>query len=165
MVSGAFFGLVAVLYYVCFLLLLGLTLFIAFSGRRRVRRHSRLRRAFFGLSLSLLCWQLTLFLEDRTALPLAQLWLGRANFAAIVFAPYFALRFVQEVPAKAAVKKSTLAYFLLAATWLLAALERNRFDSTPMYARIANVGCLNKNVNRIASLGGLIPNGSRGSER
>ena len=122
MVSGAFFGLIAVLYYVCFLLLALLTLFIAIRGRRRIGRRSRLRRVFFFLSLSLLCWQLTLFVEDRTPLPAAQLWLGRANFTAMVFAVYFALRFVQEVPAKEAVKKSALSYWLLAETWLLAGL-------------------------------------------
>ena len=122
MVSGAFFGLVAALYYCCFLLLVLLTLFIALNGRRRGGRRSLLRRVFFFLSLSLLCWQLTLFVEDRITLPAAQLWLGRANFTAIVFVVYFALRFVQEVPAKEAVKKSALSYWLLAETWLLATL-------------------------------------------
>ncbi len=117
-----FFGPVALLYYLCFLLLPGLTLLIASRGSRRARARPRLRRTFFWLAQSLLLWQLTLFLEVRTALPNTQLWLGRTNFAAAVFAAYLALRFVQEVPNKDASPKSFCSLWLLAATWLLAAL-------------------------------------------
>src|SRR6185436_19777021 len=91
-----------------FLLLAGLLLLIAWRSRsRRSRRRPtrpdphhhqhRLRCAFFALSLALLLWQLTLFAETRTASQAAQLWLGRLNFTAMVFAPYCALRFVRWV--------------------------------------------------------------------
>jgi hypothetical protein len=117
-----FFGPVALLYYVCLLLLAGLALFIVFRGRRRPRTGSRLRRTFFLLALSLLLWQLTLFLEPRTMLPAVQLWLGRANFAAMVFAAYLALRFVQQVPGKDAAQEAPSSGWLAAETGLLAAL-------------------------------------------
>jgi hypothetical protein len=51
MVSGTFLGPVALLYYLCFLLLTGLTLFIAFKGRRSTR--ARFRGTFFLLTLAL----------------------------------------------------------------------------------------------------------------
>lgn len=117
-----FFGLVAWLYYLCFLLLTALLFFIACRRSRRTPTRFRLRRSFFLLALSLLLWQLTLFLEIRIAWPGAQLWLGRTNFAAIVFVVYFALRFVQEVPTTDAKRASSLAFWLLAETSLLAIL-------------------------------------------
>ena len=87
---------VALLYALCFLLLSGQALLVAWKSRRRTR--PGLRRAFYLLTLSLLLWQLTLFLEVRTEVPAAQLGLGRANFAAATFAAYYALRFVREIP-------------------------------------------------------------------
>ena len=119
MLSEAFFGMVALLYYLAFLLLAGLTLFIACRGRR-ARSRFQLRRAFYLLSLSLLLWQLTLFLEPR-ATPLAvQLWLGRTNFAAVAFAAYFALRFVQAVPVRRTETVSRVSWPLRVETGLLA---------------------------------------------
>lgn len=103
--SSAFFGLIAWLYYGCFLMLAGLCLFIAFTGKRR-RYQARGRHTFLGLSLCLLLWQLTLFLETRIDYPAAWLWLGRLNFAMMVLAPYFALRFVQEVASKSSLHES-----------------------------------------------------------
>lgn len=96
------------LYALCFALLAGLALFVALRGRRT---RPLLRRSFCLLALSLMVWQATLFLEVRTALPALQLGLGRANFAAVAFAAYFALRFVQEVPDRRLVRA--------AAPWLL----------------------------------------------
>ena len=87
---------VALLYALCFLLLSGQALLVAWKSRRRTR--PGLRRAFYLLTLSLLLWQLTLFLEVRTEVPAAQLGLGRANFAAATFAAYYALRFAREIP-------------------------------------------------------------------
>ncbi|MBV9468433.1 MAG: hypothetical protein JOZ57_04255 [Abitibacteriaceae bacterium] len=98
MVTGALFGLVASLYYLATLLLVALTLFIATQGSRRTR--APLRRTFLSLACCLLLWQLTLFLEVRTAPATAQLWIGRLNFTAIVYAPYLTLLFVQEVATK-----------------------------------------------------------------
>ncbi len=63
-----FSGLVAFLYYGCFLLLVGLVLFIALKGSRRSHGLTRLQCTFFLLTLSLLIWQSTLFLETRIAL-------------------------------------------------------------------------------------------------
>ena len=86
------------------LLLVALSLFIIMkSSRLRDGQRAR-RRIFLLLALSLLLWQITLFLEVRTVLPAAQLWLGRLNFTAIAFAPYLSLRFVQAVAAKDAAK-------------------------------------------------------------
>lgn len=121
MFTGIFFGPVALLYYCCFLLLGGLTLVIAWRGRRRPTRRSRLRRLFCQLALSLLVWQGTLFLEVRLPYPAWQLWLGRANFAAVAVAAYLALRFVQAVPENAARSRPS-SRWLPAATGLLATL-------------------------------------------
>lgn len=95
MVSGPFFTVLAWLYYLCSLLLVALAVFILWSGKRH--QQDFLRRVFLGLAFCLLLWQLTLFIETRLAYPLVWLWLGRLNFAVMVLAPYFALRFVQEV--------------------------------------------------------------------
>jgi len=125
--SSAFFGLVAWLYYLSFLLLAGLLCFIALKGNRHRRHRARLRRLFLWLALSLLLWQLTLFLEVRTVSPAAWLWLGRLNYTAIVFAPYLALRFVQEVALKGTRRHASWTFWswtfsLRAETGLLAVL-------------------------------------------
>ena len=122
MVPGPFFELVALLYYAGFCLLAGLTLFIAVRGHGRTSARFRLRRMFCLLALFLLLWQLTLFLEVRLALPDLQLWFGRANFAAVVFVTYFALRFVQEVSPKTTRPSASLLRWLCAETLLLALL-------------------------------------------
>lgn len=98
MFSSAFFGLVSFLYYVCFVLFAGFVLFIIIGGRQRAPERSQIRLAFLLLALSLVVWQLTLFLEARAVLPEVQIWLGRLNFAAIAVAAYFALRFVLLIP-------------------------------------------------------------------
>jgi len=108
---------VALLYYLCFAFVLGLVGLIATStssnppptaaanlpwrptlpapvGRNGQKAE---RRLFFLLALSLLLWQLTLFLEARASLPALQLGLGRVNFAAVALAVFLAWRFVQEV--------------------------------------------------------------------
>ena len=120
MIVSAFFELLACLYYFCFLLLTGLTLFIA--GQKSPRPHSILRRTFFLLALSLLLWQATLFLEVRVVLQPLQLLLGRLNFTAIVFAAYFALRFVQAVATRREASSSFLSHGLLTETLLLSVL-------------------------------------------
>jgi hypothetical protein len=122
MFSSPFFQPLALLYYLCFLLLTGLMLFVAWRGHRRSPTRAPLRRIFFLLSLSLLLWLLTLFLEVRTTLPAVQLALGRANFAAMLFAAYFALRFVEEVPLTVAERESYRSAWLLVATTLLGVL-------------------------------------------
>lgn len=119
MVTGTFFGPVALFYYLAILLLAGLSLFILWRGRRRPRTRDRLRRTFCLLSVSLLFWLLTLFLEVRTSLPAAQLWLGRANYAAVLFAATFALRFVRELPRKASNRLAPGSFWLLVVTGLL----------------------------------------------
>ena len=120
MFTGPFFGTIALLYYLCFLLLTGMVVFIGYTSRHRPRH--ALRRVFCWLALSLLLWQVTLFLEPRTLLPNLQLWLGRLNFTAIVFAVYLSLRFVQAVPAKSSHPSLSLSLWLLTETWLLAFL-------------------------------------------
>jgi len=119
--SEPLFHPVALLYYGCALLLTGLALFVV-CNRRRSRRRAGLRRTFFLLALSLLGWLLTLFLEVRTPLPGMQLWLGRSNFAAVVFAAYFCLRFVQETPANPREPAGAWAFWLFVGTTALAAV-------------------------------------------
>jgi len=120
MVLDTFFGATALLYYVCFALLAGLAIVVVIEGRQRA--HASLRRVFVLLAFSLLIWLATLFLEVRTTLPAAQLWLGRANFTAMVLAAYFALRFVQEVPARRLLQATAWSRILLMETVLLAVL-------------------------------------------
>jgi hypothetical protein len=122
MFSSTFFGPVALLNYLAFLLLAGLALFIAVRGRRRTPARARLRHTFCLLALFLLVWLLTLFLEGRMVRPVAQLWLGRVNFAAVVLAAYLSLRFVQEVPRKAKDPVGAGRGWLRAATALLGLL-------------------------------------------
>jgi hypothetical protein len=122
MVSGTFFGPVALLYYLCGLLLAALPLFIAWRGGGRPRTGARLRRTYCLLSLFLLLWLLTLFLEVRTALPAAQLWLGRINFAAVVFAASLAVRFVQHVSLPVPNRNPPGSLWLTAETGLLGVL-------------------------------------------
>src|SRR4051812_14746436 len=100
MSSDTLFGPVALLYTLCSALLAGLSLFVILRGRRPPRTRAPLRWAFFLLAPCLLVWILALFLGVRTALPAAQLWVGRANFTAVAVAATLALRFVQEVPRK-----------------------------------------------------------------
>lgn len=120
MSSGTFFNLIALLYYLCILLHVGLLLLVACKGSRRTRTRFRPRRMFFLLAVSLLLWQITLFLEVRTTLPALQLWLGRINFAAVVYAVYFALRFVDEVSTRGESQISST--WLFGETHILAAL-------------------------------------------
>jgi len=132
MFAGAFFGLVAWLYYLCFLLLIGLMAVVALHGRRlkgskRTPARPALRRTFLWLALALLLWQFTLYLEVRATLPAIQFWLGRLNFTAIVFAPFLALRFVQEISSKKIPQRETprwqwLNFWLRAETGMLAGL-------------------------------------------
>jgi hypothetical protein len=122
MVSSPFFWPLPLLVFLCGLLLAGLPLFITWRGRRRPRLGARLRRTFCLLSLALLLWLLTLFLEVRSPLPLVQLGLGRANFAAMLFAATLALRFVQQVPLPATGERSSRAFWLWTETGLLVGL-------------------------------------------
>ncbi len=122
MLWDTFWEWVALLYYLCFLLLASLALFISLADRRRSGSRRRLRHVFRILALSLLLWQITLFLEVRTTLPAVQLWLGRVNFAAVVFVVYLALRFIQEVPMERSGRRVGASPWLLAETVLLAVL-------------------------------------------
>lgn len=117
MFTGTFFGIIALLYYLSFLLLAAMVVFLGYTSRHRPR--SSLRRIFCWLALALLLWQVTLFLEPRTVPPTGQLWLGRLNFTAIVFAVYLSLRFIQKIPAKSSRQAQSLSW-PLAETWLLA---------------------------------------------
>ena len=55
-------------------------------------------------------------------MPDLQLWLGRANFTAIVFVVYFALRFVEAVPIKGPHQAARSSWLLRAETGLLAGI-------------------------------------------
>lgn len=125
---STYFSPVALLYYLCFLLLAGMTAAVGHWGRCRTR--SKLRRSFVLLSASLLAWVATLFLEVRVAHPDVQLWLGRANFAAVAWASFFAWRFVQVIPDRTAVRSrwpltvTLLLAVVTAATRLVSAAEQ-----------------------------------------
>jgi len=114
--GSAFFGVIAWLYYLCFLLLAGLWLFIAWIGQGQ-RHRAPLRRLFLALALSLLLWQLTLFIETRTVRPVLWLALGRLNFTAMVFAPFLAWRFVQEMAKSSRIKWEQNRAWRLACRW------------------------------------------------
>jgi hypothetical protein len=112
---------VTLLYGGSFVLFGGLVLFIAFrSDRQPEGQAAGLRQTFYLLALSLLLWQLTLLLEPRAVLPLWQLYLGRANFTAIVGTVYLALRFVRQVAGRELPR--SLDRLLLTETALLAVL-------------------------------------------
>lgn len=115
--SGSHPGAVTLLYSLAFFSLAGLSLFVSLKGHPSRRR---LRFSFLGLSLSLLLWQATLFLEVRSTHPSWQLALGRANFSAVALAAFFALRFVREIPST--VKNPPLSTWLSVETVLLAGL-------------------------------------------
>src|SRR5260370_218029 len=119
MLSYAFFGFVACLYYACFLSLVGLTAFVACRVTRGTRPRAKLRNTFSLLALSLLSWQATVFLEVRMTLPVAQLWVGRFNFATVVVVVYLALRFVQQIPTASSSLRSSGSAWLRAETALL----------------------------------------------
>ncbi|MDE2125255.1 MAG: hypothetical protein KGJ62_01550 [Armatimonadetes bacterium] len=108
MSSATFVGVVPALYYVSFAALGGLVYLILAHRRRRQNGHWRVDRAFLALASALLCWQLTLFLEVRVRLPVAQLWVGRFNFAVVALAVYLAYRFVVRVQAAARSRAPTL---------------------------------------------------------
>src|SRR5579871_2654675 len=118
MLSDAFFGVLALVYYVCFLSLIGLTLFIA-CGRRRSKSRAPLRTTFILLSLSLLSWQATMFFEVRMTLPIAQIWVGRFNFSTVVIAAYLALLFVRQISAAESDEIAGFSVWLLAETGIL----------------------------------------------
>jgi hypothetical protein len=104
MFSSAFFGIVALLYYLSCGLLAFLALLVAFWSPRTTRddrRSARLRHTFLLLAVCLLLWQGTLFLEIRSNAPAVQLGLSRANFAVMASAAGLALHFVRLVARKA----------------------------------------------------------------
>jgi len=84
--------LVIFLYCLCFGLLLFLSVYI-FLRNPRVR----LNRYFSLAALSLFSWLLTLFLFDQRQDASTILWLGRLNFASIVFAAPFVYLFTAEL--------------------------------------------------------------------
>jgi hypothetical protein len=73
-------------------LLLSTALFIGARGW-----HSETHRTFSLTALSLLGWLVTLFLFKYSRDSIAVLWLGRANFATVVFAALFAYLFVRAI--------------------------------------------------------------------
>jgi hypothetical protein len=95
MASSDYLGGTALLYYLSFTWLAGVTLGVIVRSRRRSR--AGLRRSFVVLATSLLVWVVTLFVEVRISDERAQLWLGRLNFAAVAVAAYYAWRFVREI--------------------------------------------------------------------
>lgn len=82
-------------YLLCFLLLLGMALFV---GSRNWR--SQTHRTFSLTALSLLGWLVTLFFFNRNYDPATVLWIGRVNFAAVVFAALFAYQFVRALASR-----------------------------------------------------------------
>jgi hypothetical protein len=64
----------------------------------------------------------TLFLEARVAVRGSDLWLGRANFAAVAFAAYLALHFVRQAAGIELNGVSGRYSWLTAETWILATL-------------------------------------------
>lgn len=111
---GDFLGLLAVLYYACFLLFTALSVFIAVGARDTGR--SDLRRTFILLAGALLVWQVTLFAEVRVVSASVDLWLGRVNFAIVAVAVYLALQFVRLVPLRVGEATAPVSAVLVAET-------------------------------------------------
>ncbi len=85
-------SLVNLLYYLSFILLLGMAAFVLIK-----KPTAWLHRCFALTALSLLAWQVTLFLYNHAQDPSTLLWLGRANFAAIVFVVFFSWMLVRAI--------------------------------------------------------------------
>ena len=107
-------ALLAALYILCILFLIGFALLIF-----RRNPQSKLNRYFALLALALLGWVASLFAFDLNITGHALLWLGRFNFASIVVAVTLGYLFVREV---AGLPKHSAAAWLWAETGLLAAL-------------------------------------------
>lgn len=86
----------ALLYYACFGMLLGIAGFVLSRNARSWRNN-----CFALTALSLLVWQATQFVYERSSTDRLVLWLGRANFAAIVFTVFFAYLLVRAVAGNA----------------------------------------------------------------
>jgi hypothetical protein len=119
MLSRTFFDLVALLYYLCFVSLGVLTISIATLVRRNDDPSGRLRNTFVLLALSLFAWQATLFLEVRVKLPVAQLWVGRFNYAIVAILVYLVLQFVRQIRDTGSSSWSQWSRWLRAETGLL----------------------------------------------
>jgi hypothetical protein len=117
----------SLLYLVCCALLIGMAGFVWAKAPR-----SWLHHCFALTALSLLVWLVTLFLFGRAHDPDLVLWLGRANFAAVVFAAYLGYRLVLAV-AERPVRASR---WRLAETLLLGVLSA----LTPLVDRAEIVG-------------------------
>lgn len=107
-------ALLAALYILCILFLIGFA-FITFARNPR----SKLHRYFALLALALLSWVASLFAFDLQISGHALLWLGRFNFASIVFAVTLGYLFVREVAGSSLGKTGI---WLWAEAGLLAAL-------------------------------------------
>lgn len=96
-----------ILYGACILSLPAATFLVLFSGVSKGSRDRRtLRHRFAWTALFLLVWVASLYVFHHYRefglgdSPDIVLWLGRVNFAAVVFAVYFAYRFVQALAGK-----------------------------------------------------------------
>lgn len=85
------------LYVLCILFLAGFALLVFTRNPK-----SRLHRQFALLALALLGWVSSLFAFDFQIAGDALLWLGRFNFAAIVFAVTLGFLFVRDVAGRPA---------------------------------------------------------------
>lgn len=106
-------ALLAALYILCLLFLIGFAIFIVARDPR-----ARLNRYFALLSLALLGWVASLFAFDFPLRPDVLLWVGRLNFACIVFAVTLGGLFVRQVARRRA---SVLLPWVWAETALLGA--------------------------------------------
>jgi hypothetical protein len=107
------FSFTALLYYLCFALLLGMAAVVCLRHPRSAQH-----RYFASAALSLLVWVMTLFLFYRATQPGAVLWLGRLNFAAALPAVTFGYLLVGAISGK----RPTVAKFLVVETIMLALL-------------------------------------------
>lgn len=82
-------ALAAALYCLCLVFLVGFAVFVLVKDPR-----SRLHRHFAWLLLALLGWVASLFAFNLETSPAQLLWLGRFNFAAVVFAVTLGYAFV-----------------------------------------------------------------------
>jgi hypothetical protein len=107
--------IVAALYLLCMLFLL------AFGGYILLQSpYARTNRLFAWLSLSLFGWVGTLFVFSLLVSPTPLLWVGRANFAAMVFVVPLTYLFTRAVAGRPVLR--SLALWIWIEIWLMAAL-------------------------------------------
>lgn len=124
--------LTAALYILCILFLSAFSIFVLMKDWKR-----RINQYFALLDLALLSWVGSLFAFILQTSPAQLLWLGRFNFAAVVFAVTLAYLFTREVGGKRPHRYEALIWLetvlLGAVTLLTSAIDRSEHVSSGLH--------------------------------